>query len=324
MNKILTISIVFFLSVTAGCGRKNIIKLPEKKGELLTVDFQKGKTLKYRFVSDRHTTVDWSSGQNGESVLNKSIEKLDLVMAYKPVKIEPFGLTTIKAECREAKVSSSNSSPKDAVEFFNGKTFTFTVDSSGKIHDYSELNDLIKQAGQKAFASGTGANRIKEPDMIGDFAATQWFLWDSIASIPNAAQGVNVGQSWTSKLSVPTPMVSRLARDVNYTLAEVQSSDNTNIAVIDSTYSKSDSVPASWPVPYTGSFQVRGTFGLLGGYKLLELKGQGKEIFNIDLGRIEEYNQKYKLVVQASVPMGISVKPVINIEQTISMKLVEE
>ncbi len=66
-----------------------------------------------------------------------------------------------------------------------GKSFIFTVDSIGKIHDYSQLEELIKQAGEKTFSTEAGGNRIKQPDMIGDFIATQWFLWDSISSIPN-------------------------------------------------------------------------------------------------------------------------------------------
>ncbi|MBN2589496.1 MAG: hypothetical protein JXA96_06520 [Sedimentisphaerales bacterium] len=325
MSRIFAISFVFLLSIISGCANNNL-KSPESKDVFLTVDFQEGKTLRYRFVSERETVVDWnprnSVVENSESVLNKTNEKLDLVMLYTPLEINPYGLSTIEVTCQEAKVSRSVGAPKDAAEYLNEKTFTFKVDSSGKIHDYSELGELIKQAGQKAFSSGTGSNKIKEPDMIGDFIATQWFLWDSISNIPNAAQGVEIGQSWKSKLSVPTPMVSRLARDVTYKLDEIQ--PNENIAVINSTYKKSGTVPKSWPVPYTGSFQVRGTFGFLGGYKLLDLAGWGKELFNVELGQIEEYNQQYEMIIEAAIPIGISVNPIINIKQTISMKLIEE
>lgn len=323
MSRIFTISFIFLLSIITGCGNNNL-KSHGAKGVLLTVDFQDGKTLRYRFVSERETVVDWNPGNNAAgnsgSSLNRTSEKLDLVIAYTPVKINPYGLTTIQATCEEAKVSRSVGSPKDAAEYFKGTTFNFTVDSSGKIYDYSELNELIKQTAQKAFSSATGDNRIKEPDMIGDFIAAQWFFWDSIASIPNASRGVNIGQSWTSKLSVPTPMVSRLARDVTYKLDEIQNDENTKFAVINSTYKNSNSVPQNWPVPFTGKFQMRGTFGFLGGYKLLDLAGQGHELFNIDLGQIEENNQQYDMIIEASVPIGISVNPIINIKQTISMK----
>ena len=105
---------------------------------------------------------------------------------------------------------------------------------------------------------------------------------------------------------------------------EIISANNSRVAVIDSNFTKSDSVPKAWPVPYSGSFQMRGTFGLLGSYKLLDLKGKGRGLFNIDSGRIEENNQQYSMNIQASVPMSIRVKPLINIKQTISMKLIKE
>ena len=245
-------------------------------------------------------------------------------MTYTPIETDSSGNTTIKAECQSAKVTRNEAGPKDAAEYFTEKTFTFTIDSTGKIIDYSQLDNLIKEIGQKAFSSGTGKNRIKDPDMIGDFVATQWFMWDSIASIPNSSQGIDKNQSWTSKLSVPTPMVSRLARDVNYTLEEIKTDANSVTAIIKETYTKSDSVPQSWPVPYTGSFQMRGTFGLLGSYKLLDLTGQGQELFNIHSGQLENYSQQYNLTIQSSVPMGLNVKPLITINQTISMIRIKE
>lgn len=328
MNRILSTAVLFTISFAAGCGNKAAIKPTEKKKVLLTVNFQEGKALKYRFVSEREIIVDWNpaaiKAENKDSIQNKSTEKLDLIMTYTPIEIDSNGLTTITAVCQNAQVRRSEGAQKDAAEYFAGKNYTFTIDSSGKIYDYSQLKELIKQTGQKAFNAGTDKNRIKEPDMIGDFIAAQWFMWDSIAGFPNASKRVSIGQNWTSKLSVPTPMVSRLARDVTYSLDEIRPVGNTNIAVISSRYSKSDSVPQSWPVPYTGSFQMRGTFGLLRGYKLLDLTGRGQELFNIDSGQIEEYNQQYYVAIQASVPIGISVKPVINIKQTISMTLIEE
>ena len=324
MNKIFTITIIFLLSILTGCGSKNISS--KQNSILLTVDFHDNQTLKYKFQTEREAIINWSPGSNfiddNASVLNKTIERLDLVMSYKPLEIEPFGLSTIEVTCEEVKVSRSYGAPKDAVEYLAGKSYTLKVDSSGKIHDYSELEELIKEVGQKAFSSGSGSNRIKESDMLGDFIATQWFLWDSISSIPKPAQGVDVGQTWKSKLSVPTPMVSRLARDVTYKLDEVQ--QDKNIAVINSTYKKTGSVPKNWPVPYTGSFQVRGTFGFLGGYKFIDLAGEGQELFNIDLGQTEEYNQQYSMFIEASIPIGINVNPVIRVKQKISMKLIEE
>ena len=335
MKKIYAISLLIFAGISTGCGSKTAMKPREKESVLLTVDFEQGKTLRYEFVSEREVDIQWdTSGSSGGEVPNASREKLDLIMAYTPVSVDPYGLTTVKADCQAAKVRRyggtqtslrrADITQKDAAEYFMGKSFTFTVDPTGKIHDYSQLEELIKQVSEKAFSSGTGENKIKQPDMISDFIATQWFLWNSISSIQNPSHGVTPGESWTSKLPVPTPMVSRLARDVNYTLDEIRPSENGSIAVISSIYSKSDSVPQNWPVPYTGSFQMRGTFGLLGNYKLLDLTGKGSELFNIDKGQIEVQNQQYDLDIKASMPLGLGVEPVINIKQTISMKLIKE
>ena len=328
MNKINIIFTLFTLSILYGCSNQYAIKSPNKEHVLLTVDFHEGRTLRYEFVSDRETNIDWTSAEsssgNNEPVVDKSTEKLDLIMAYTPIKIDLYGLTTIKAECQAAKVTRTKDTQKDAAEYFSGKSYTFTADSTGKIHDYSQLEDLIKQVAEKAFIDEPELGRIKQPDMIGDFIAAQWFLWDSISSIKNPSQGVSIGQSWTSKLSVPTPMISRLARNVTYKLDELRQNDNESVAVISSTYSKSDSVPSEWPVPYKGRIRMRGTFGLLQSYKLIDLTGNGQELFNLDSGQIQEYNQQYNIIIQASFPMGISVKPIINIKQTISMKLIEE
>jgi len=182
---------------------------------------------------------------------------------------------------------------------------------------------LIKQVGEKAFRPDTSKGRIKEPDMIGDFIATQWFLWDSISSIEKASKGVSPGQSWKSKLSVPTPMVMRQARDVTYRLQEIRQSDIGRLAVIASTYVKADSTPQSWPVPYTGRFQMSGKFGFLGNYQLLDLQGGGEELFNITLGRTEQYTQHYELLLQASIPLGIGENPIIKIIQNLTMDLLE-
>ena len=254
---------------------------------------------------------------------------MDMVVAYTPIEVDPYGLTTIKATCKSVKVGRTSSgtgrqgTSKDAVENLPGVSFTFTVDPAGKIEDYSQLEKLIKEIGEKAFRQKGKGGRIKEPDMIGDFTATQWFLWDSVSSIEKAAEGVCVGQSWKSKLPVPTPMVIRKARDVTYTLDEIRQTEKGQLAVIRSSYSLADSVPSSWPMPYSGSFQMSGRFGFLRGYKFLDLQGQGEELFNIDAGRTEQYNQQYQVQLEASFPMGINMKPRITIKQNLTMELLE-
>ncbi len=331
------------IAILAGCEpRVRQEKLLSREKELLTVDFQQGQTLRYRFISSRDISIDWDpekkqprpSGSRAKSSTDKSSESMEMVVAYEPVEVNPFGLTTIKATCESVKIRRSKGPQKDAISSLSGKTFTFTVGPTGIIEDYSQLTELIKELGKKAFQPDTGGGRIKEPDMIGDFAATQWFLWDSISSIEKATDGVSVGQSWKSKLPVPGPMVMRKARDVTYTLAEVRQSEKGRLdvsehrrdrfAVIRSSCQKVESVPDNWPpLPYSGRFRMRGTFGFLMGYKILNLQGQGEELFNIDAGRIEQYDQKYEVQMQASIPFGIDVKPRLTMKQNFKMQLLK-
>ncbi len=331
MRTILIFPAVLFLIILTGCEPKaGMIKSPNSNEgkELLTVDFKDGQTLRYKFVSDREIIIDWEPSktevEQEQTTLSRSSESMEMIVAYTPVEINPYGLSTIKATCESVNVKRSDGTQKDAVKNFAGKTHTFKIGPTGKIEDYSQLDKLIKEIGEKAFQPDTGRGKIKEPDMIGDFIASQWFLWDCVSSIENASEGIGPGQSWQSKLSVPTPMVTREARDVIYKLEEVRQSEKGRLAVISSSYSKTDSVPQSWPIPYTGRFQMRGKFGFLGNYKLLDLQGNGEELFNINLGRTEHYNQQYQVQLQASIPLGIGESPGITIKQNLTMNILED
>jgi hypothetical protein len=346
--KLKTALIIFtaiVLSAIAGCddaaGEKELVigekepaireKEPvveEKK--LLTVDFQKDRTLRYRFTSTRDIAVDWdptkSKAKPGKSTVDKSSESMNMVIAYTPIETDPCGLTTIKATCESVRIRRKSqkdrrAAAKDAVQGLSHKTFTFTVSPTGKMVDYSQLDKLIHEIGQKAFRPSTKKGKIKEPDMTSDFIATQWFLWDSVSSREKADEVVSVGQTWKSKLSVPNSMVIRRARDVTYTIDEIRPKGR--LAVIRSSYSLGKSIPRTWPNPYAGAglFQMSGTFGFLRKYKVLDLQGQGEELFNIDTGRIEQYNQQYEVQLDASLPMGISTKPRITIKQNLTMKI---
>jgi len=328
------------LAALAGCeapvGQKEPLaegKKPVGEGKvLLTVDFQQGQTLQYRFVSSREIDLDWgptkAASRSAKSTVNKFSESMEMVVAYTPVEVDPYGLTTIKATCKKVMVTRGKGTGgrppmKDAVESFAGKTYTLAVGPTGKIEDYSQLNELIEELGKEPFHEDSRAGRIKEPDMIGDLVAAQWFLWDSISSIENPTEGVSVGQTWRSKLSVPAPMVMRKARDVTYRLSEIRNNGKGRLAVIQSSYSPADSVPSSWPIPYAGTFQMTGTFGFLRGYRVLDLKGQGEELFNIDQGRIEHYDQQYEMRLAASLPLPIGANPTITIKQKLTMQLLE-
>ncbi len=322
---VLSLAALFFIG---GCGPVGGSK------ELLTVNFNEGQTLRYKFVSTRDILVNWGAmgkKKRGEEKIDKSSESITMIVAYNPVEVDPYGLTTIKATCESVKAKHHHSKGKqksraDAVESLTGKSFTFTVDALGRIEDKSQLEKLIKEAGKKAFRPRSKGGTVKEPDTIGDFVATQWFLWDSISSIgmKQSLEGISVGQEWNSSLPVPASIVWKKARAVNYRLEEFRNSQAGRIAVISSTYSPLAQAPKDWPLPYSGSFQMSGVFGLLRGYKILDLKGAGEELFNIDAGRCEEYTQNYTVEVQASFPFGITEKLKITIEQTITMQLLQD
>jgi hypothetical protein len=318
------------LTAFAGCkpitGDK---ELPSKPGELLTVDFQAGQTLRYKFVSSREITIDLDStaqaSRSGSAASDKSFESLEIIMAYSPIEIDPYGLTTVKAVCESVKVTRSKGPGRDAVETLAGRTFTLAVGPTGKIEDHSQLDELLKEIGKKVFRANIDQGRIKEPDMIGDVVATQWFLWDAVSSLKKPSQGAAVGQSWTSKLSVPTPMVMRKARDVTYRLDEIRPGEKGRLAVISSSYKIADSAPRDWPIPYSGRFQVAGAFGFYRNYQVLDLQGKGEELFNIDAGRTEQYKQQYQMQLSASMLLPLAgVNPKITIKQNLTMNLLED
>ena len=343
MKTTLTGLVIVLLASLAGCN--GTVQTPQPPAppegkELFTVEFRQDQALRYKFVSSRKIKLEWgadeqrsarSARRGGPSDETTDMsESLSLVVAYKPVEVNAYGLTTVQATCESVDVhrtkegSSRARYSKDAVKDLAGKSFTFTVRPDGKIEDYSQLDELIKEIGKNVFRPNTRQGLIKEPDMIGDFTATQWFLWDSVSSIENPLEGVAVGQSWQSTLSVPAPMVMRKARDVTYTLKEVRRSDKGRIAVIGSSYSRTELVPDEWPVPYTGSFQVSGPFGLLRRFEILKLNGQGEELFNISAGRTEEYKQRYNMELSAVLMWALpGVSPHITIDQTITMQLLE-
>ena len=292
----------------------------------MTVDFQAGQTLRYKFVSSREITVEWDTtaakSRPGRPVSDKSSESLEIIMAYTPIDVDLYGLTRVKATCESVKVARSKGPGRDAVDYLAGKNFTLAVGPTGKIEDYSQLDELLKEISKKAFRPNTD---IKEPEMISDVVATQWFLWDAVSSIKEPSRGAAVGQSWTSKLSVPTPMVMRKARDVTYRLDEIRPGEKGRLAVISSSYRIADSAPRQWPIPYSGRFQVAGAFGFYRNYKVIDLQGKGQELFNIDAGRTEQYNQQYQMQLNASLLMPLAgVNPKITIKQNLTMNLLED
>lgn len=304
----------------------------DKQGRVfLTMDFEKDRTLRYRFVSRRKLTLDWDpNATDAKNRVQEYGENMEMIVAYTPVEVDPYGVSTIRAKVESIRTARSGGTGgrvfgKDAVESARGRSFVIEVDSRGRIVDAGELKALIEEMGEKAFRDDSAKGpRTKEPDMIGDFVAGVWFLWDGVATIPSPAEGLAVGMKWPSQLSVPTPMVMRQARDVTYRFNGVRSGPRGAAAVIESTYKPAASAPADWPVPYSGRFQMSGTFGFLGSYQVLDLEGYGEELYNIQAGRLEQRIQKYTMQVKASPPpLGIRANPHITIEQTLITELLE-
>lgn len=297
----------------------------------LTVNFEQGKMLRYRIASKRAVTLDWDpNAAAAKNRVEHRQEQMEAIIGYKPAAVDSYGVSTVCATVESISVSRSGgvvarSQAVDAVESATGKSFLLKVDARGRIVDTNELRSLIQEMGEKTFQTGGRGGRIKNPDMIGDFVAGVWFLWDGVATIPRPAEGLAIGQTWTSQLSVPTPMVMRKARDVTYRFNGIRSGPRGAAAVIESTYSLADSAPTDWPVPYSGRFRVAGTFGFLGPYEALSLEGMGEELYNMQAGRLEQRRQTYTMLIRASVPpMGIEAHPHITIEQTLVAELLEE
>lgn len=282
--------------------------------------FDPNTTLAYTFVSDRDIAIQWepqAESENADRTRHTLTERLTLKMTYRPVEVTSDHVV-LRSTCTSARVRRTrlNGRPdltRDPVEQMTGETFHLTLDRRGRLRDANELDALLKTLGQKAFRA-RGEMRIKDPEMIADVVATQWFLWDAIASMdPN---GVVVGDTWSSRLSVALPMVMREARDVTYTLAHV----NDGIALIDSTFTHSqDKAPSGWPIPYAGTFNVSGPFGFLRGFQLRHLQGTGQERFDLERGLSLGYEHTYRVELTAMTPFGFRVMPKIIIEQTLTM-----
>jgi len=313
-----------------GCQR--LVPAPQPARHPFKLQFQENTVQAYRFVSHRDIEIQWEPDE-GETAKKNSThsmsETLDMVMAYRPLQVTDLN-TELEVTCQSVSVKRTQLTgtgrvPQDAVEHLRDRTFTITVDPQGKLTHTQALDELLKDIGKRAFRNDPRQGRIKDPEMICDVVATQWFLWHALACMdPN---GVTLGQSWQSQLSLPTPMVMRKARDVTYSLAQVTDTDQGPVAEIHSRFALSqDKAPRSWPIPYAGRFRASGPFGFLRGYRNLKLEGTGQERFNLDQGCSLGYDHQYRLEMDAAMPMfgamgGTS--PKIIIRQTLKMEPVK-
>jgi hypothetical protein len=331
VNGLLCVALLGLLSGLTGCGERII---PRGSENLLVVNFQEGKTLRYQMKSVREVTIELTSSKSGgkQAQPQKMTETLEMVMAYKPVKVDPFGLTKLECVCESAAVHRGSFTGKggvagDAVENLKGKLFVLELSPTGKIQDFSQLEALLLEVGKTAFDTTRKDQNIKNPDMIYDFVAMQWYLWDSISSVKDPLDGVKPGMKWTNTQVVawPIPIPNTPCRVTTYTLDSTQQQEDVVKAIIKSTYQLSDKTLEEFPKPYEGMFQMRGLFGFLRDYQFKSLEGTGEVMFNLSTGTVESDKQQYKVVAGAAflLPLGDS-QPSVVVDQTIDIQLLED
>jgi hypothetical protein len=156
----------------------------------LLVSFEKNVPITYKMVTERKTKIDLTNTETTTSARPQTMdEKLELVMVYTPIEVEPFGETTLKVFCKSAKVQrtgfSGNQQAKDVMETLAGKSFLLKVSPTGLIVDNSDLERISKELAASSFDSSRDNLPIKNPEMISDFLAMQQFLWDASSTISN-------------------------------------------------------------------------------------------------------------------------------------------
>jgi hypothetical protein len=334
LRKITIFSLIAYLLIVAGCSSPS-------GNMLLSVDFPQDETLTYKFKTNRNVVLNLEgepeAKKSGKD--QKTTEGIEMVVAYTPKGTDLYGNTTIEAVCKSINANrqtftSRSDAKSDAVNHLKGKSWTFSINPAGEIQDYSQMHALAEELGARAITE-SGKRRIKDPDLIWDFVATQWFMWDELASNKNLHNGVDPGQSWKSILPVPFAVRLPAERHVRYTVDPQQSPDDPVVTILSSYELRSyeqkgerlvfDSALPQMPKPYEGSFQTKGMFGFLRDYKAESLTGEGVAKYNMDSGILLIANQKYEIDMTAGFmfPLG-NTTPVLKIDQTIDVELVDE
>jgi hypothetical protein len=303
------------------------------KKEFLVVEFKADTPLEYKLVSEREITLELQTSDPKMAGRNKPqtmSEKLELIMLYEALEVDAYGLTTIRGTCKSAKVTrksfSGKSAKLDAAEHLTGESFEIGLTPAGRISDYSSLTKVVQKVGEMAFDEKTvRRGRIKNDDMLHDFIAMQWYLWDSVSTIEEPLDGVEVGQSWTANQLIPLPLPVKLVRATTYTYEGAEETDEGRKATIGSSYVLGEGTLENWPKPYAGGYSLRGMFAFLGNYKFENLEGSGKQVFNIDRGVVETDRQEYKLTISAAFPLALGdTTPCLTIDQKISVELLNK
>ncbi|ARN56368.1 hypothetical protein [Sedimentisphaera salicampi] len=302
----------------------------------LSLGFDK-QDMVYNFVSQRDITLTLEGSKSGKK--QNASEKLNMQIAYKPVEVDELGSTVLEAECRDISVQRSSFTGKkrssDPLEVLEGEKWKIKINSAGEIEDYSGLQEALAKAGKQAIKE-SGKRRIKDPDMILDFAASQWTLWNAVASANKKSFGISPGQEWESVLMVPFAVGIPAERIVTYSLPpEIQPEDESRMIIKSSyelsTYKEAEDGKLKFtpsieprPKPYEGSFQTKGMFGFLRNYKPLSLEGEGKTVYDQLEGVLISETQEYDMVMEAGfmIPLGDSV-PKLDVHQKITVELAE-
>jgi len=298
----------------------------------LLISLEKDVPITYKMVSERKTELDLTTSNPKKKSAPKNMsEKLELIMVYTPVEVDPFGLSVVEVQCTSAKVTrlgfGGQKSTKDVMETLPGNTFTLTLTPTGEIADTTDLQRIAKKLGEASFSKGRGDLRTKDPDMIGDFLALQRYLWSASATISNQLN-LAVGDTWQTRQSIPwpMPMYPPPARVTTYTLdGFTEAPDQPRKAAISSTYALSEEPVEDYIKPYEeGRFQMRGMFGFLRNYRFKHLEGSGEQVFNLDDGLVDSDRQQYLLNVDASfmLPLPDS-EPVLTVEQTFVIERIQ-
>ncbi len=320
---LLIATVICLLFTFTGCQNSGDINI-------LLVSFEENTPITYQLTSTRKTEINLTGSGTKKNRPQIMTETLDMVVTYTPVEVDPFGLTTIKATCQSVKVKRTSMSGKrtapDAMEKMAGKTFMIRLTPTGQIAEYTDLDRTIREIGKHAFDTSK-TQRVKNPDMISDFIAMQWYLWDSISTIKKPDTGVDPNDTWTAKQLIPwpAPIPNPPARITTYMLESFSQEENQpQKANIKSSFTLSDTTVEGFPRPYDGRFQMRGLMGFLQNYRFQSLEGTGTQVFNMETGQIESDQQQYQLKVNASflLPLGNSV-PTLTIDQTISIKKIK-
>lgn len=260
-------------------------------------------------------------------------ESLDLVMEYRAIESNPFGLSVVEGKCVSAKVSrdslrgTSTGKTHDVAEDLTGRSFRFTITPTGRIEDYSELNKLVKELGAKSFVEGVKApTAVKDPDMLTDFIAMQWYLWDCSATVKNPSAGVQTGKDWKALQLLMLPLPLPVGRETTYRLVETQDQTVPKKAIIGSSFAITDKEVPNWPKPYEGVFNLKGSlFAVMRNYRFNTLEGSGTTVMNLDQGFLESDEQQWKVGITAEflLPLGSSL-PQITVDQKVNIQRVAE